>query len=167
MPLISIFCANHEFLRWTTHLHHILHLFPQIGNGNEYVVERGYGSEYMAESTIHKRHFTFSKNMNEAPLHEKKWSTLWLYNTWTECTVNSARQILVSGQVASFHILPVLQKSCGDSRGFTSKTLRKFCANIGKILFTSEKSVIWNIFVKKSDGFYRNIWRFRLSYKTG
>ncbi len=50
--------------------------------------------------------------------------TLTIY-TWTECTDNSSRQTLVSGQVAGSH---VLQKSCGDSPGFTSKVLRKFCA---------------------------------------
>ncbi len=33
--------------------------------------------------------------------------------TWTECTDNNAGQTLVSGQVASLH---VLQKSCGNSR---------------------------------------------------
>ncbi len=32
---------------------------------------------------------------------------------WTECSDNSARQTLVSGQVASLH---VLQKSCEDSQ---------------------------------------------------
>ncbi len=33
---------------------------------------KAYGCECMAESTIHKRHSTFSKNLNEAPLTVKK-----------------------------------------------------------------------------------------------
>ncbi len=64
------------------------------------------------------------------------WKSLTRY-IWTKRTDNSAHQTLVSGQVASLH---VLQKSCGDSPGFRSKNLRKFSAKIGKILLTSEKS---------------------------
>ncbi len=60
-------------------------------------------------------------------------STLTIY-LWTKCTDNRARQTLVSGQVASLH---VLQKSCGHSRA-------RFEENV-------------TIFVQKSDRLYRNI----------
>ncbi len=63
--------------------------------------------------------------------------------TWTECTDNCIAQTLMSGQVASLH---VLQKSCWDSQA-------RFEENV-------------MIFVQKSDGLYRNIWQFTFSCKT-
>ncbi len=44
---------------------------------------------------------------------------------------------------------PCFAEKLRDSPGFMSKILRKFWANFGQILFTSEKSLIWNIFVER------------------
>ncbi len=76
---------------------------------------------------------------------------------WTECTDNSAHQALMSGQVASLH---VWQKNCGDSPGFTSKIWRKFCANIGKILYTSEANLKYFCRKIKRFNFYVEIDKF-------